>query len=122
MEPNVPPYLRRGIALLQQILAALTPKETVLLSNYPNPFTPETWIPYHLSRAANVTLTIYDTKGALVRRLDLGHQSADYFTNPTRAAYWDGTNELGETVVSGIYFYTLTAGAFSATRKMLILK
>ena len=89
-----PAYLR-GIVVLEQLLAALTPKETTLLPNYPNPFNPETWIPYHLAHAADVTLTIYDTKGAVVRRLDLGHQSAGYYTARTKAAYWDGSNERG---------------------------
>ena len=116
-----PDYLR-GIAVLEQLLAALTPKETALLPNYPNPFNPETWIPYHLAHAADVTLTIYDTKGAMVRRLALGHQPAGYYTARTKAAYWDGRNENGESVASGMYFYYLSAGDYSATRKMLILK
>ena len=113
---------QRGIIFLEQLLAALTPKETELLSNYPNPFNPETWLPYHLAHDADVTLTIYDIKGALVRQLDLGHQPAGYYTTRTRAAYWDGSNSLGEVVGSGVYFYQLSAGDFSATRKMVILK
>jgi hypothetical protein len=124
-----PVYLR-GIAVLEQLLAALTPKETALLSNYPNPFKPETWIPYHLARAADVTLTIYDTQGTLIRRLDLGHQQADYYTNRAKAAYWDGTNDAGEEVASGIYFYQLLvsssrsigAGEYTATKRMVIVK
>ena len=87
---------QRGIIFLEQLLEALTPKETALLPNYPNPFNPETWIPYHLAHAADVTLTIYDTKGAPVRQLDLGHQSAGYYTARTKAAYWDGRNDRGE--------------------------
>ena len=98
------------------------PSETVLLSNYPNPFNPETWIPYHLAEPANVTLTIYAVDGKVVRRLDLGHQAAGYYQNRSRAAYWDGRNGVGERVASGLYFYTLTAGDFAATRKMLIMK
>ena len=85
----------RGIAVLERLLVALTPKETALLSNYPNPFNPETWIPYHLAHAADVQITIYDTKGAMVRQLDLGHQSAGYYTDRAKAAYWDGCNESG---------------------------
>ena len=100
----------------------LTPKETVLLSNYPNPFNPETWIPYQLAAAANVTLRIYSTDGTLIRTLALGHQSAGIYQNRSRAVYWDGKNELGESVASGVYFYTLTVGNFTATRKMLIQK
>ena len=113
---------QRGILMLQQLLAALIPKETSLLPNYPNPFNPETWIPYQLAEAADVTLYIYTTNGALVRTLDLGHQPAGIYRYRTRAAYWDGRNEVGEPVTSGVYFYTLTAGDFTATRKMLILK
>ena len=100
----------------------LLPTETVLLPNYPNPFNPETWIPYQLSNPAEVTLHIYSVNGTLVRTLALGHQSAGMYQSRTRAAYWDGKNEAGETVASGIYFYTLTVGEFTATRKMLIRK
>ena len=116
-----PTYLR-GIAVLEQLLVALTPKETVLLPNYPNPFNPETWIPYHLAHAADVTLTIYDTKGALVRQLDLGHQPAGYYTARSKAAYWDGRNESGESVASGVYFYQLRAEDYTALRRMVIVK
>lgn len=98
------------------------PSETVLLSNYPNPFNPETWIPYHLAEPADVTLIIYAVDGQVVRRLDLGHQVAGYYQNRSRAAYWDGRNSVGKRVASGLYFYTLTAGDFAATRKMLIRK
>ncbi len=112
----------QGILFLQQLLTALTPKATVLLANYPNPFNPETWIPYHLAKDANVTLHIYAVNGNLVRTLSLGHQAAGMYQNRSRAAYWDGKNALSETVTSGVYFYTLTAGDFTATRKMLILK
>ena len=118
---TTPDYLR-GIAVLEQLLAALTPPETVLLPNYPNPFNPETWIPYHLAHAADVTLTIYGTKGAVVRRLDLGHQPAGYYTAQSKAAYWDGRNERGESVVSGVYFYQLRAGDYTALRRMVIVK
>ena len=113
---------RRGITNLEALLAMLTPAETALLPNYPNPFNPETWIPYRLAHAADVTLTIYDTKGAPVRRLDLGYQSAGHYTDRAKAAYWDGRNNSGESVASGIYLYSLSAGDYSATRKMLILK
>ena len=113
---------QRGVLFLEQLFAALTPKETALLPNYPNPFNPETWIPYRLSEDADVTLTIYDTTGVVVRRLDLGHQLAGHYADRGRAAYWDGRNARGESVASGVYFYTLTAGDFTATRKMLIRK
>ena len=98
------------------------PDQTLLQANYPNPFNPETWIPYQLANAGNVSIAIYDVHGTVIRRLDLGHQRAGYYTSRSRAAYWDGTNDFGERVASGIYFYTLTASEFSATRKMLIGK
>ncbi len=112
----------QGIIYLQQLLITLTPKETVLLPNFPNPFNPETWIPYHLAKDADVTLHIYAVNGRVVRTLTLGHQAAGTYQNRSRAAYWDGKNALGESVASGVYFYTLTAGDFTATRKMLIRK
>ena len=96
--------------------------ENTLLANYPNPFNPETWIPYQLSASADVSVSIYSVNGHLVRRLDLGHQVAGVYRSRSRAAYWDGRNEFGERVASGLYFYTLTAGDFTATRKMLIRK
>ena len=116
------PIMKRGIMVLGQLLAALTPKETELLANYPNPFNPETWIPYRLAEAAFVTLTIYDLSGRIVRTLDVGHRIASAYESRSKAVYWDGRNGLGERVASGIYFYTLTVGDFSATRRMLILK
>ena len=111
-----------GVLALERLAAALTPEKTALLPNYPNPFNPETWIPYQLSRDAEVTLTIYDANGFMVRRLDLGHQLVGYYSDRGKAVHWDGRNNLGESVASGVYFYHLSAGDFSATRKMLILK
>ena len=116
------PAAQQGIHFLQRLLAALTPKATALLPNYPNPFNPETWLPYQLATSADVTLTIYAANGAVVRVLDLGHRMAGLYRSQSRAAYWDGRNAQGEPVASGVYFYTLTAGNFSATRKMLIWK
>ena len=113
---------QRGVLFLEQLLAALTPKETALLPNYPNPFNPETWIPYGLANDTHVQISIYDISGALVRQLDLGHRRAGHYTERSRAAYWDGRNGGGEHVASGVYFYTLTADDFTATRKMLIGK
>ena len=112
----------RGIQVLEQLARALTPETTALLANYPNPFNPETWIPYQLAKPAEVTVTIYASDGNVVRTLALGHQAAGMYKHRTHAAYWDGKNDLGETVASGLYFYTLTAGDFTATRRMLILK
>ena len=113
---------QRGFFFLEQLLAVLTPKETVLLPNYPNPFNPETWIPYGLANDTDVRILIYDISGALVRQLDLGHQRAGHYTERSRAAYWDGRNGSGEFVASGVYFYTLNADTFRSTRKMLVGK
>ena len=116
-----------GIAALERLLAALThieapPKETALLANYPNPFNPETWIPYQLANPAEVTVSIHSSDGKLVRTLELGQLPAGVYSDKDRAAYWDGRNAQGEPVASGVYFYTLKAGEFSATKKMLIRK
>ena len=116
------PIMKRGVVVLEQLLITLTPKETELLANYPNPFNPETWIPYRLAEDAFVTLTIYDLSGQIIRTLEIGHRIAAAYENRSKAIYWDGKNELGEMVASGVYFYTLTAGDYSATRKMVILK
>ena len=114
-------YLR-AIALLESVLAAMTPEMTQLLANYPNPFNPETWIPYHLAKSSDVRITIYDVRGSAVRRLELGHHPEGYYTSRSRAAYWDGHNDVGERVASGIYFYQLRADNMSLLRKMVILK
>ncbi len=121
------PAYQRGIAVLENLLTSLIqtetePKRTALLLNYPNPFNPETWIPYQLAEATNVNVTIHAMNGSLIRTLSLGHQVAGVYRSKSRAAYWDGKNEFGERVASGLYFYTLTAGNFSATHKMLIRK
>ena len=114
---------QQGIKNLQILLASLIiPQETALLANYPNPFNPETWIPYQLAVPSEVTLTIYDMNGGAVRRLDVGHQQAGLYQRRNRALYWDGRNGGDEIVASGLYFYTLRAGEFTATRKMLIRK
>ncbi len=113
---------QRGITVLEQLLASMLPKKTALLANYPNPFNPETWVPYHLAKPTEVTVHIYAVNGTLIRTLALGHKPAGIYEHRNRAAYWDGKNELGEPVASGVYFYTLTAGDFTATRKMLIRK
>ena len=99
-----------------------TPKQNLLLQNYPNPFNPETWIPYHLSEDSAVAISIYNMAGELVQKLSLGHQSAGFYYNRGRAAYWDGTNTFGEKVASGIYFYRLTTQSYQHTRRMIILK
>lgn len=106
------------------LLAYLSTKieHTRLLQNYPNPFNPETWIPYKLASDAVVKIAIYDINGALVRQLNLGHQKAGYYKDRLNAAYWDGRNASGERSASGLYFYQLMAGDFTATRRMVIVK
>ena len=113
---------QRALLYLQHLLASARPDETLLLANYPNPFNPETWIPYHLAESTDVRVNIYDAQGTLVRVLTVGHQSAGYYTSRSRAAYWDGRNALGERVASGIYFYQLQTDEISPLRKMVILK
>jgi predicted DNA-binding protein (UPF0251 family) len=98
------------------------PLKSLLLPNYPNPFNPETWIPYQIRESSEVVIRIYNTRGQLVRTLDLGQREAGFYLGHSRAAYWNGHNDAGEKVASGIYFYQIKAGDFSATRRMLVLK
>ena len=114
--------VKNGTIELENLIAYEIPAETELLRNYPNPFNPETWIPYHLSEDADVKLTIYDINGEVVRDINIGHQVAAKYDTRSKAIYWDGRNRFGEQVASGIYFYHLQAGDFSGTRKMVILK
>ena len=114
--------VRRSRIQLPALILQEIPAETELLRNYPNPFNPETWIPYRLAQDAFVVLTIYDGNGRVVRTLEVGHQTAAVYESRSKAVYWDGRNEVGERVASGLYFYTLAAGDFSATRKTVILK
>ncbi|RKU21633.1 hypothetical protein C6499_21790 [Candidatus Poribacteria bacterium] len=115
-------YLLRHFSVFTSFKALRALKETSLLPNYPNPFNPETWIPYQLATPTDVSISIYAADGTLVRTLDIGHQSGGIYQSKSRAAYWDGRNEIGESVASGVYFYTFTAGDFTQTRRMLILK
>ena len=98
------------------------PKQSALLQNYPNPFNPETWIPYQLTEADDVKIHIYDVSGRLVRILDLGYKDAGYYQDKASAVYWDGKNEAGEKSASGVYFYSIKAGNYTATRKMLLME
>lgn len=113
---------RQGIATLEHLINTTVPPETALLPNYPNPFNPETWIPYDLAEDVDVNIDIYNLKGESVRQLSLGFQTAGTYRTQSRAAYWDGQNAVGEAVASGIYFYTFQAGQFRVTRQMVILK
>jgi hypothetical protein len=98
------------------------PKRFQLLQNYPNPCNPETWLPYQLTEPAPVIIRIFNPKGQIVRILDLGRQNAGDYVTKGKSAYWDGRNDLGQSVASGVYVYTLQAGKFKAARKMLIVK
>lgn len=115
-------FINRGIEALKQILSSLLPTQTQLMTNYPNPFNPETWIPYQLASPADVIITIYDAGGNQIRTLNLGYQAVGTYYGRPNAAYWDGRNDTGESVASGLYFYTLSAGEYTATRKMLLRK
>jgi hypothetical protein len=97
-------------------------KLSALYQNYPNPFNPETWIPYYLAKDSNVTIKIYDTRGKLVKSMNLGYQLSGAYLSKSKAVYWDGCNNAGERVSSGIYFYTLMTDDFIATKRMTILK
>ena len=117
------PAAMRTLIYLQQLLVTETrPEKTQLFANYPNPFNPETWIPYELATDTHVRITIYNTQGVVIRTLQFGHQSAGYYTDRDRAAYWDGRNAFGEQVASGLYFYQLETDTMSSMRKMVILK
>ena len=117
-----PEDVRRSRIELPALLLQEIPTQTKLLANYPNPFNPETWIPYQLAEDAFVTLAIYDGSGRLVRTLDVGHRVAAIYESRSKAIYWDGRNAVGEQVASGVYFYHLKAGDYSAMRRMVILK
>jgi hypothetical protein len=111
-----------ALNVLQAILPERLPTQTQLLTNYPNPFNPETWIPFQLSQDAAVTVTIYDVQGKRVRQLQLGLVTAGRYVTADQAAYWDGKSETGQVIASGTYFYQLQAGDYLETKKMVILK
>ena len=111
-----------ALNVLQAILPERLPTQTQLLANYPNPFNPETWIPFELATDADVSVRIYDVAGRQVRQLDLGYRLTGCYVSVDRSAYWDGKTEKGEDIPSGTYFYQIEAGDYTATRKMVILK
>ena len=120
---NTPAFMRSR-ELLTKLLSAASevPAQTRLLPNFPNPFNPETWIPYQLADDATVKISIYNAEGRLIRRLTSGNQLKGSYLTRDKAAYWNGRNDAGELVTSGLYFYHLTAGDFTATKRMVILK
>ncbi|MBC8232168.1 T9SS type A sorting domain-containing protein [bacterium] len=128
-EGKISPLILKHVQLSESLsinkingLVTILPSESRLYQNYPNPFNPETWIPYQLASTSPVTLNIYDMKGHLIRTVDLGQRSAGVYVSQNKAVYWDGRNDAGQKVASGIYFYTLKADKFTATRRMVILK
>ena len=119
--PDAISLVSRGVN--QEFISwAIPPDHSELLQNFPNPFNPETWIPYQLRETSDVTIRIYDTVGGLVRELDLGHKSAGLYVSQDRAAHWDGRSKLGSSVASGVYFYSIQAGDFAAVRKLIVLR
>ena len=120
--PRRSPTEEIALNVLKAILPERFPLTTQLLANYPNPFNPETWIPFQLSRDTEVTLVIYDVQGKPVRQLQLGTVTADRYVTADKAVYWDGKSETGEAVAGGTHFYQLRAGDYTETRKMVILK
>jgi flagellar hook assembly protein FlgD len=90
--------------------------------NYPNPFNPETWIPFQLAQPTSVVLRLYDIEGQVIRTINLGYKKVGFYTVINRAIYWDGKNQLGESVSSGVYFYRLTTSDYDAMKKMVILR
>jgi len=110
------------IGIIGRLTSLDKPEEFALLQNFPNSFNPETWIPYQLAEEVDVAIRIYNASGQLVRTLNLGYKQAGFYTNKDKAAYWDGRNELGEQVASGVYFYQIKAGDFVSTKKFVMLK
>ena len=110
------------LSLLISILAERLPEQTQLLLNYPNPFNPETWIPFELSQDTKVSITIYNVEGTPVRNIRVGYLQAGSYVSQSKALYWDGKSDTGERVASGTYFYTLKADTSTFTQKMIILK
>jgi len=118
------PEQKHVLEQLKRLLAQqqVLPTKTALFQNYPNPFNPDTWLPYRLAQDTSVTISIYNAKGQLIRTINLGNKKAGIYLTKDKAAYWDGKNSLGEEVASGVYFYTLQAGKFRGTKRMLIVK
>jgi hypothetical protein len=114
--------IQLGRISLGNLVASAVPIRSELLANFPNPFNPETWIPFKLHKSSDISITIYDVHGQVVRKLELGSIPAGTYQTKAKAAYWDGTNDMGERVASGVYFYQLKASEFTALRKMVILK
>lgn len=120
--PSSEPGFLTTKELLRNLISKTRVSKAELFQNYPNPFNPETWIPFQISESANVEIRIHNAAGKLIRVLDLGYRNAGYYKSQADSARWDGTDENGEMVASGVYFYSIKAGQFTATRKMMIVK
>ena len=119
---DMSPYITPSVPTAIQSSSASLPTQTALLANFPNPFNPDTYIPYQLHAPAHVRLNIYDVLGALVREIDLGYRATGQYLTSTSAAHWDGRNHRGERVSSGVYLYRLQAGPAAQVRKMVLVK
>jgi hypothetical protein len=117
-----PEEIARAYVTIPVRMSDMVPERTVLLPNYPNPFNPETWIPYQLAMPGEVVVSIFDVQGRLIRRLRVGYRPAGYYVSRDRAVYWDGRNERGERVSSGVYVVELRVGDFTTTRRMMLVK
>lgn len=113
---------KQGIGTLERLLNFVIPDETKLLPNFPNPFNPDTWIPYDLAQDTDVNIQIFNLKGESIRELSLGFQTSGTYRSQAQAAYWDGRNSEGELVASGVYFYMLGTNQVKVTRQMVIKK
>ena len=98
------------------------PWRFALFPNYPNPFNPETWIPFELDEDSDVDVYIYDSRGLLIRQLELGYREVGSYASRDTAAYWDGRNSVGERTASGVYFYEVRTPSKSAVRRMVVVK
>jgi PKD repeat protein len=123
-EGNPAEEISPSIALYEDVSMPFEPppKVTRLLRSYPNPSNPETWIPYQLAHDAEVMIQIYSAAGQLMRTLTLGYKKAGSYMYKADAAYWDGKNEYGEDVASGVYFYVLKADSFAGADKLVIVR
>jgi hypothetical protein len=114
--------IARAYSLVELRLGDVIPERSILLQNYPNPFNPETWIPFRLAEDADVTIRIYDIQGRLVKDMVLGRLEAGIYEQRDRAAYWDGRNEQGEQVSSGVYIIKLSTTGAHTVRKACLIK
>ena len=119
---DMSPYITPATPTAVQSSSTMLPTQTALLANFPNPFNPNTYIPYQLHAPTQVRLSIYDIRGALIREIDLGYRAAGQYLTSANAAHWDGRDHRGEQGASGVYLYRLQAGPVTYVRKMVLVK